>query len=132
MASFYTAISGPVTPTQTSSSIKEWIGSKGAGVEKFDVAVRMVTGMKTGSVAGEAAGIVLSATTTLWLPSIQPKRVFDYLCDAQLRGEWDVLANGGTVKQLGSVATGHLAGNVVSVLCPNVSTHFFSISDLPY
>lgn len=121
-ASFYRAISGTVTPTQTSSSINEWIGSKGAGVDKFDVAVRMVTWMKTGTVAGDAeAGLVLSATTTLWLPSVQPQRVFDYLCDGQLRGQWDVLANGAAVKQLTSIATGPL-GNAVSVLCPNVSS----------
>nr|CAB3452688.1 unnamed protein product [Digitaria exilis] len=118
-ASFYRAISGTVTPTQTSSSINEWIGSKGAGVDKFDVAVRMATWMKTGSVAGDVeAGLVLSATTTLWLPSVQPQRVFDYLCDGQLRGQWDVLANGAAVKQLTSIATGPL-GNAVSVLCPN-------------
>ncbi|OEL38095.1 Homeobox-leucine zipper protein ANTHOCYANINLESS 2 [Dichanthelium oligosanthes] len=113
MSSFYSAVSGPVT--QPSSSIDEWHGSTGSGDKRIDAAVRMVTWRKSGSM------LVLSASTTVWLPNTPPRLVFEYLCNDQRRGEWDTLANGAAVKELGSIATGHLAGNAISVLCPNVT-----------
>ncbi|XP_034580766.1 homeobox-leucine zipper protein ROC6 [Setaria viridis] len=119
MASFYSAVSGPVT--QPSSSIDEWHGSNGTGAERIAAAVRMVTWKKAGSMDGEPAGLVLSSSTTVWLPNTPPQLVFEYLCNGQCRGEWDTFANGAAVEELGSVATGHLDGNAVSVLCPNVT-----------
>jgi len=119
MASFYAAVSGPIAPTQATTSINDWFGSVGTGIERFDAAVRMVTWEKPGSsMAGEPASCFLSATTTLWLPRTPPEHVFNYLRNKQRRGEWDfVLANGAAVKELGSVSMGcHLAGNVISIL----------------
>lgn len=120
MASFYTAVSGPVTQTQATSNINEWFGSMGTGVERPDAPVRMVTWRKAGTASGEPADLVLSATTTLWLPSTPPERVFDYLRNEKLRGEWDMLTIDTAVKELGYIATGH-PGNVVSVLCSNIT-----------
>nr|CAB3503540.1 unnamed protein product [Digitaria exilis] len=116
MASFYSAVSGPVT--QPSSIINEWHGDTGTGAERIDVAVRMVTWQKAGSMGGEPAGLVLSASTTVWLPNTPPQLVFEYLCNDQRRGEWDTFANG-VAAVLSSIATGHLDGNAVSILRPN-------------
>nr|CAB3452675.1 unnamed protein product [Digitaria exilis]CAB3456388.1 unnamed protein product [Digitaria exilis] len=116
MASFYSAVSGPVT--QPSSNINEWHGDTGTGAERIDVAVRMVTWQKAGSMGGEPAGLVLSASTTVWLPNTPPQLVFEYLCNDQRRGKWDTFANGGAAV-LSSIATGHLDGNAVSILRPN-------------
>nr|CAB3504184.1 unnamed protein product [Digitaria exilis] len=104
MASFYSAVSGPVT--QPSSNIDEWYGGTGTGAEKIDVAVRMVTWKKAGNMGGEPAGLVLSASTTVWLPNTPPQRVFEYLCNEQRRGEWDVLANGFAVEEMVSCHCG--------------------------
>jgi homeobox-leucine zipper protein len=122
MATFYSAVSGPVT--QPSSSIAEWHDSNSTCAERIDAVVRMVTWKKVGSMDGEPSGMVLSASTTVWLPSMLPQLLFQYLCNGQRRGEWDTFANGAAVEELGSVATGHLDGNVVSVLFPKVSTPF--------
>ncbi|KAF8655151.1 hypothetical protein HU200_061288 [Digitaria exilis] len=116
MASFYSAVSGPVT--QPSSNINEWHGDTGTGAERIDVAVRMVTWQKAGSMGGEPAGLVLSASSTVWLPNTPPQLVFEYLCNDQRRGKWDTFANGGAAV-LSSIATGHLDGNAVSILRPN-------------
>ncbi|XP_066393860.1 homeobox-leucine zipper protein ROC6-like [Miscanthus floridulus] len=115
MAVFYSAVSGPVT--QPSSNLYEWPESTGTGARSTDADVRMVTWKKAGSVAD----LVLSASTTVWLPNTPPQLVFQYLCDGQRRGEWDAFANGAAVTELCSVATGHLHGNAVSVLNSNVT-----------
>jgi len=118
MTVFYSAVSGPVT--QPSSNLYEWPESTGTGARSTDADVRMVTWKKAGSVAD----LVLSSSTTVWLPNTPPQLVFQYLCDGQRRGEWDVFANGEAVTELYSVATGHLHGNAVSVLNSNVSLLF--------
>uniref|UniRef100_A0A804Q909 Uncharacterized protein n=1 Tax=Zea mays TaxID=4577 RepID=A0A804Q909_MAIZE len=116
VADFYSAVSGPVT--QPSSSIDEWYGSAGAGARRTDTAVRMVTSKKAGTVAD----LVLSASTTVWLPNTPPQLVFRYLRDDQRRGEWDAFfASSAAVTELCSVPTGHLNGNAVSVLYSNVT-----------
>ncbi|XP_066393796.1 homeobox-leucine zipper protein ROC6-like isoform X2 [Miscanthus floridulus] len=116
MTVFYSAVSGPVT--QPSSNLYEWPASAGTGARRTDAAVRMVTWKKAGSVAD----LVLSSSTTVWLPNTPPQLVFQYLCDGQSRGEWDVFANGEAVTELYSVATGHLHGNAASVQYSNVMT----------
>ncbi|CAN6209961.1 unnamed protein product [Urochloa humidicola] len=119
MASFYTVVSGPFTQTQATSSINEWVGSIGTGIERLDVTVRMVTLKKASIVAGEPDTVFLNATTTLWLRSTPPESVFGYLRNEQLRGEWDILANGAPVELLDYTATGYPGGNAVSVLRSN-------------
>ena len=120
MASFYAAVSGPVTVPAT-SSVDEWrvVGS-GSGADRVEAAVRLAVWNCADIMPGEPSVTVLSATTTVWLPGTPPLRVFEYLCDLQRRGEWDTLVDAGEVQELGSVATSpHLHGNnAVSVLQP--------------
>lgn len=75
---------------------------------------------------GEAPGIVLSAATSVWMP-VSRQRVFDFLREARLRGEWDVLSNGGSMQEMLHIAKGQGHGNCVSILrASNVSSllHF--------
>jgi len=71
---------------------------------------------------GEAPGVVLSATTSVRLPSTPPQRVFDYLRDEQRRGEWDILANGEAMQEMDHIAKGQHHGNAVSLLRPNATS----------
>ena len=125
-ASFYAAISGPVT--LPGSNVSEWRGSSGASAESFEASVRMVIWNCAGGVPGQPASLqVMSATTTVWLPSTEPRLVLDYLCDERRRGEWDVLAEGAAVNFMGSIITSNLHGNAISILHPNVSLcNFFA------
>ncbi|TVU13810.1 hypothetical protein EJB05_37239, partial [Eragrostis curvula] len=110
-ASFYAAISGPVT--LPGSRVREWRGAA--------LPVRMVIWNCAGVVPGHPDSRVLSATTTVWLPSTQPCVVLDYLRNERRRGEWDVLARGAAVTELGYIITGNVHGNAVSILRPNVT-----------
>ncbi|KAF1896591.1 hypothetical protein Lal_00034290, partial [Lupinus albus] len=67
------------------------------------------------NVAGEPNGVVLSAATSVWMP-VSQQRLFDFLRDERLRGEWDVLANNGPMQQLFRISKGQGNGNCVSVL----------------
>lgn len=71
---------------------------------------------------GEPPGVVLSATTSVRLPSTPPQRVFDYLRDEQRRGEWDILANGEAMQEMDHIAKGQHHGNAVSLLRPNATS----------
>ncbi|RCV33168.1 hypothetical protein SETIT_7G060900v2 [Setaria italica] len=119
-ASFYAAISGPVTIASTNIT-NQWCVSSGTAAERVDAAVRMVIWNCAEIMPGEPAITVLSATTTVRLPGTPPVRVFEYLCNLQRRGEWDSFVNGGQVKELGYVSTSaRLHGNAVSVLRPTI------------
>lgn len=72
---------------------------------------------------GEAPSLVLSAATSIWLP-VSRQRVFDFLREARLRGEWDVLSNGGAMQEMLQLAKGQTPGNCVSILRTNVSVQF--------
>ncbi|TKY45132.1 Homeobox-leucine zipper protein ANTHOCYANINLESS 2 [Spatholobus suberectus] len=63
----------------------------------------------------EAPGIVLSASTSVWMP-VSRQKVFDFLRDGQLRGEWDMLSNGGPMQERLRIAKGQEQGNCVSIL----------------
>lgn len=63
----------------------------------------------------EAPGYVLSASTCVWLP-VPRQRVFDFLRNEQLRGEWDMLSKGGPMKEMLHVPKGQEHGNCVSIL----------------
>ncbi|KAL2967404.1 hypothetical protein AAZX31_16G173800 [Glycine max] len=63
----------------------------------------------------EAPGIVLSASTSVWMP-VSRKRVFDFLRDENLRGEWDLLSKDGPMKEMLHIAKGQDRGNCVSIL----------------
>lgn len=72
----------------------------------------------------EAPGIVLSASTSVWMP-VSRKRVFDFLRDENLRGEWDMLSKDGPMKEMLHIAKGQDRGNCVSIL--HVSAIFHHI-----
>ncbi|XP_042428609.1 homeobox-leucine zipper protein ANTHOCYANINLESS 2-like isoform X2 [Zingiber officinale] len=65
---------------------------------------------------GEPAGVVLSAATSVPLPLISPKRLFDFLREASFRSKWDILSNGGPMCEMAHIAKGQDAGNAVSLL----------------
>ncbi|CAN6270541.1 unnamed protein product [Urochloa humidicola] len=113
MTSFYTAVSKPVAP-ESSNIVNEWVGICKIGDKMFEVTVRMVVGN-----CEQPPALVLSATTTVWLPGIPPHRVHEYLCNVQRRSEWDKFVYGGTVQELSSIVTCRLPGNVVSVFQPS-------------
>uniref|UniRef100_A0A1D1XY19 Homeobox-leucine zipper protein ANTHOCYANINLESS 2 n=1 Tax=Anthurium amnicola TaxID=1678845 RepID=A0A1D1XY19_9ARAE len=64
---------------------------------------------------GEPPGVVLSAATSVWLP-VPPRRLFDFLRDASLRSEWDILSNGAPMQEVAHIAKGQDQGNAVSLL----------------
>ncbi|KAE9621024.1 putative transcription factor & lipid binding HD-SAD family [Lupinus albus] len=81
----------------------------------FDVMDPNIKVMARKSVVGEPSGIVLSAATSVWMP-ISQQRLFDFLHDQRLRGEWDVLANNLPMQELLRISKGQVNGNCVSVL----------------
>ncbi|GFZ15287.1 homeodomain GLABROUS 7 [Actinidia rufa] len=48
---------------------------------------------------GEPSGLVLSASTSVWMP-VSHQRLFDFLRDEQLRSEWDELSHGGPMQEM--------------------------------
>ncbi|CAI9092181.1 OLC1v1027363C1 [Oldenlandia corymbosa var. corymbosa] len=64
---------------------------------------------------GEPPGMILSATTTVWLP-VSRERLFDYLRNEQTRAQWDVLSLEGPMQQMLHIAKGQDLGNSISLL----------------
>lgn len=99
----------------------EWSAVEQAAVEEEEEAVR-VSMRKSVKEAGEPPGVVLSASTAVWLP-VAPRRLFDFLRDAGFRCRWDILSNGGPVYEMGHVATSaNDSVNAVSLLRSTVCT----------
>jgi homeobox-leucine zipper protein len=55
---------------------------------------------------------------------VSRQRVFDFLRDARLRGEWDLLSSGGTMQEMVHIAIGGLGNSVSIINADNVSTLF--------
>ncbi|XP_021634593.1 homeobox-leucine zipper protein ANTHOCYANINLESS 2 isoform X2 [Manihot esculenta] len=83
-------------------------------VENVGEDVRILT-RKNINDPGEPPGVVLSATTSVWLP-ITRQRLFDFLRDERLRSEWDILSHGGMMQEMVHISKGHSRGNCVSLL----------------
>ncbi|CAO2821144.1 unnamed protein product [Amaranthus hypochondriacus] len=66
---------------------------------------------------GEPAGVVLSASTSVWMP-VSRQHLFDILRDEKLRGQWDILANNGPMEVIARLSKSHDGNNCVSLLCP--------------
>ncbi|XP_022736692.1 homeobox-leucine zipper protein ANTHOCYANINLESS 2-like isoform X2 [Durio zibethinus] len=64
---------------------------------------------------GEPHGVVLSASTSVWMPITQ-QRLFDFLRDERMRSHWDILSNGGPMQEVVNVAKGPQQGNCVSLV----------------
>ncbi|XP_020221720.1 homeobox-leucine zipper protein ROC5 [Cajanus cajan] len=73
---------------------------------------------KNGDDPNEAPGIVLSASTSVWMP-VSRQKVFDFLRSGQFRGEWDMLSNGGPMQEMIRIPKGQEDGNCVSILTAN-------------
>ncbi|KAK2651507.1 hypothetical protein Ddye_011363 [Dipteronia dyeriana] len=70
---------------------------------------------------GEPTGIVLSASTSIWLPTTK-QSLFDFISDERMRTHWDVLTTDGQWEEVGHIFKGQYAGNCVSILRDKVST----------
>lgn len=70
---------------------------------------------------GEPSGVVLSATTSVWMP-VSHQSLFDFLRDEQLRSEWDELSHGGPMQEMVHVAKGQDRASRVSLLRATVSS----------
>ncbi|XXG73229.1 hypothetical protein AAC387_Pa07g2183 [Persea americana] len=92
-----------------------WTLVSGNGAE--DVRVMMKESIND---PGRPSGIVLSASTSFWLPHSH-KRVFSFLRSENSRNEWDILASGGTVEEMANLANGREPGNSISLLRVNSS-----------
>ncbi|KAK9724576.1 hypothetical protein RND81_05G083700 [Saponaria officinalis] len=66
---------------------------------------------------GEPSGLVLSASTSVWMP-VPRQHLFDFLRDEKHRGKWDILSNGGPMEVISCLSKSHDGTNLVSLLCP--------------
>ncbi|KAK6155754.1 hypothetical protein DH2020_010002 [Rehmannia glutinosa] len=60
--------------------------------------------------SGEPPGVILSATTTVWMP-ISPNHLIDFLQNEKTRGHWDVLSQDGPMQQMLRIPKGQDLGN---------------------
>ncbi|XP_057466727.1 homeobox-leucine zipper protein ANTHOCYANINLESS 2-like [Actinidia eriantha] len=65
--------------------------------------------------SGEPPGIVLSATTSVWMP-VSQQLLFDFLRNEQMRSEWDELSDGGPIQEMVRITKGRDSANYVSLL----------------
>ncbi|CAK7337249.1 unnamed protein product [Dovyalis caffra] len=83
-------------------------------VENVSEDVRILT-RKSINEPGDPDGIVLSASTSVWLP-VSQQRLFEFLRDEQSRSQWDILSNGGMLQEMVQIPKGQGHWNCVSVL----------------
>ncbi|KAJ4892393.1 Homeobox-leucine zipper protein HDG1 [Raphanus sativus] len=93
------------------SSSQKW--SK-LDIGNIDEDVRIMT-RKNVDDSGEPPGILLSASTSVWVP-VSPRRLFDFLRDELMRSEWDILSNGGPMQEIANIFKGQDHSNSVSLL----------------
>jgi homeobox-leucine zipper protein len=79
------------------------------------------------SVDEPGAGVVLCAATSVWM-LVTPKRLFDFLCNEEMRAEWYIFSKGGPMQELTKIAKEQQDGNAVSLLRANVSIYIPSSS----
>ncbi|XP_050386466.1 homeobox-leucine zipper protein HDG7 [Argentina anserina] len=74
---------------------------------------------------GEPSGLVLSAATSVWMP-LSRSRLFDFLRDWQLRGQWDILVSCRPLQSMVQIDKDSEGGNCVSLFNakgPDASTN---------
>ncbi|KAL3516131.1 hypothetical protein ACH5RR_023033 [Cinchona calisaya] len=76
--------------------------------------IRVMT-KKSENDPGKPSGVVISATTSFWLP-ISHKLVFEFLCDESSRNKWDILFDCGDIQEIVHIMNGSEVGNYVSVM----------------
>ncbi|WJX27559.1 hypothetical protein P8452_16367 [Trifolium repens] len=67
---------------------------------------------------GQPNGIVVAAATTLWLP-LPAEYVFQFLKDPTKRYQWDVMACGNPIDEVGHISHGLYPGNCTSIFQPH-------------
>ncbi|XAR66217.1 hypothetical protein NMG60_11012367 [Bertholletia excelsa] len=67
------------------------------------------------STDGEPIGLVLSASTSVWMP-VSWQRLFDFLRDERTRSNWDELLHGGPMQEMVHISKGQDHRNCVSLL----------------
>ncbi|XP_057950555.1 homeobox-leucine zipper protein ANTHOCYANINLESS 2-like [Malania oleifera] len=70
---------------------------------------------------GEPPGVVLSATSSVWI-HVPQQQLFDFLRDERLRSKWDILSNGGPMREMVNIPKGRERSNCVSLLCASAMT----------
>ncbi|KAK4283154.1 hypothetical protein QN277_000138 [Acacia crassicarpa] len=81
--------------------------------------VKIMIRTNEGGDPGDPHGVMLSATTSFWLP-VSRQTLFDFLRDQHRRLEWDILSSGaGTMQEVALIAKGQSHGNCVSLLRAN-------------
>lgn len=69
---------------------------------------------------GEPSGFVLSAATSVWMP-VSRSRLFDFLRNWQLRGQWDILVGCRPLQAMVQIDKDHEGGNSVSLFNAKVN-----------
>ncbi|TXG69225.1 hypothetical protein EZV62_004160 [Acer yangbiense] len=98
------------------SSLRKWDKLSVEGVPED---VRVLT-RRSRNEPGEPTGIVLSASTSIWLPTTK-QRLFDFISDERMRTRWDVLTTDGQWEGVAHIFKSQYAGNCVSILRHKVS-----------
>ncbi|TXG70865.1 hypothetical protein EZV62_005800 [Acer yangbiense] len=93
------------------SSLRKWDKLCVEGVPED---LRVLT-HKSRNDPGEPTGIVLSATTSIWLPTTK-QRLFGFLSNQRMRNHWDILLIDGKMQGITHIFKDHDAGNCVSIL----------------
>ncbi|KAK4839616.1 hypothetical protein QYF36_023337 [Acer negundo] len=99
------------------SSLSKWDKLRVEGVPED---VRVLT-RRSRNEPGEPTGIVLSASTSIWLPTTK-QRLFDFISDERMRARWDVLTTDEQWEGVAHIFKGQYAGNCVSIVRHMVST----------
>ncbi|CAM0903307.1 unnamed protein product [Alopecurus aequalis] len=76
---------------------------------------------------GVPPGVVLCAATSVWM-LVTPKRLFNFLCDEEMRPEWDILSKGGPMQEVTKIAKGQQNDNAVSLLRANEKAPYLARS----
>ncbi|XXG51772.1 hypothetical protein AAC387_Pa03g0268 [Persea americana] len=92
------------------STTHSWTPVSGNGFDDVRVMMKRIS-----DDPGRPSGIVLSASTSFWLPHPN-KRVFDYLRSENSRNEWDILASEGAIEEIANIENGREPGNCISLL----------------
>ncbi|KAH7653176.1 Bet v1-like protein [Dioscorea alata] len=103
----------------SSATSDQWSLVAGTGANN---GVRATT-RKRQNQRGCPPGIILNATTSVWL-QVPTRRLFEFLHSETSRCQWDILTNNGVIEEVSQVADGGSHGNCITLLhVKNESLH---------
>lgn len=70
---------------------------------------------KSGGNSGVPPGVILSASTTVWMP-VSPQHLLDFLQNEKTRTQWDVLSQDGPLQPMLRIPKGQDLNNNISIL----------------